>query len=767
MINEYIENGWKLTKFTLGTKVPTSAGWNRVENSLKEAPSIPCNVGLLHAYSGTMSLDIDDITGAEVYLRDLGVDLLDLMFDPSNVRIVSGRVNSGKLLFSLDIPLPTVQVKKNGNTLLEFRCGTASGLSAQDVLPPSLHPSGREYKWMGDWRNLPSLPEPLKSIWLGLVPRNKALDKSQPLTLGYNISEIREALSRINPDCCRDDWVRVGMAIYHTNSNLFHLWDDWSRSSGKYPGQHAMNSQWVSFGRTAGTTVTLATLFNLAKKNTECEFPTTDSSLVLKDIEGRIRPNPPSPDLRDLPDCLVTRSQEVAASVGCDILVPLMAGLGCICAAANAQSRLELVPGFLVPPVLWLMTVGDPGDRKSPGSKPMLGILKTLEFEAIPKFKRDLLQWEGEEAMHLQAKKQFLESMRSPEALFSDEIEVPEMPDLRAQPVQKRFTVNDVTSQKLVRQLADRPEGMLCYLDEMNSWVKKLTQVTSGEDRSAWVMGFEADRYVMDRVGSGTIAAENMAISIFGNIQPQVIQKYYPSLSEDGLLQRFIPVTLRHDQTRRGSPELHDGPGKELWEQAVRLVAQLPTIKYRLDATAFNTFREFQSWHEDAKRTERVMEAVPPLMGAFGKLEGLVGRLCLIFHLLDDPLSDVVTDTTLRKAIRFCDNFVVPSMRYFYTHHAATETSNKFVEWTSNAVLKLSSKTQITLSDIRAKLRKNLGGVDPRSSSIYINDVMDELEAYGWVKRLPKLPGGVASWLINPRLETDLTKSQNKKNGYC
>jgi hypothetical protein len=100
---------------------------------------------------------------------------------------------------------------------------------------------------------------------------------------------------------------------------------------------------------------------------------------------------------------------------------------------------------------------------------------------------------------------------------------------------------------------SERPRGLLCYLDEMNSWTQKLTNRASGEDRSAWVVGFEAERYEMDRVQDGSTHADNFAVSIYGNMQPQVLEDNFSDLAQDGLLQRFLPAVLRHNKTRWAS----------------------------------------------------------------------------------------------------------------------------------------------------------------------------------------------------------------------
>ena len=183
-------------------------------------------------------------------------------------------------------------------------------------------------------------------------------------------------------------------------------------------------------------------------------------------------------DVELWPAVLARRADEIGQTVGCDPLVPLFAGLAAACGVVDARTRLELIKDFKVPPVLWLMTIGAPADKKTPGSTPMLSPLKHLEMEDRPRFGKELLQWEGQEAMFAASKKAFLEFNATPEALL-DTSQAPAVHELPPQPVPLRITVDDITSQKLVRLAADRPRGLLCALDEMNSWVRKLTDKTS------------------------------------------------------------------------------------------------------------------------------------------------------------------------------------------------------------------------------------------------------------------------------------------------
>ena len=202
---------------------------------------------------------------------------------------------------------------------------------------------------------------------------------------------------------------------------------------------------------------------------------------------------------------------------------------------------------------------------------------------------------------------------------------------------------------KLVRYAADRPRGLLCYLDEMAAWTKKMSDRMSGEDRSTWVQAYEARRYEYDRVSGGAIIAECMAVSVYGNIQPLVYQSAVEALATDGLLQRFIPGVLNSRLTRRGEPRRPAHAAS--WEHLVRLVYALPAQTYTLAPEAFERFRKWQLWFEQSKRDEVMLEADPAFLTAYGKLEGTAARLALLFHVMLDPFSPSVPLSTLERAL--------------------------------------------------------------------------------------------------------------------
>jgi hypothetical protein len=307
---EYVRAGWVLVPIAPGTKGPTGDAWNAPEHCVAtetRAEELRGSIGLAHAYSGTCALDLDDLERSRTWFSEHGVNLDELLGAPDAVQLSSGRPNRAKLIYRLDRPLPSKAYaipepqpdgKTKRHTLFEFRCGTSNGRTVQDVLPPSIHPdTGVPYQWklgpLGNWRDAPKLPPKLRELWLQMlqggvgwnleIPRAadvfKAAEKcadehgfdvprpSAVLDLanfnsrtGLSMAEARERLSRISADDYHD-WMEFGAGLEHEFGEAgFEIWDEWSRSSPKYPGQGETRRKWESFGHYSGKPITLRAL---------------------------------------------------------------------------------------------------------------------------------------------------------------------------------------------------------------------------------------------------------------------------------------------------------------------------------------------------------------------------------------------------------------------------------------------------------------------------------------------------------------------------
>lgn len=772
-VDAYIRHGWSLVPIPLGTKGPRTKDWNIKANALKTQADLPIGngIGLAHAYSGTMALDIDDWTTATALLAEHGVDLNALYSASDAVIIDSGRQGHGKLLYAMPfgLALPSKKILHGNITAYELRSATSNGLTVQDVLPPSIHPdTGQPYRWAGsgNWMRLPTIPQSILDLWNSMLQQDKQRTISTEGSIDASWEEIQQAIEHIPPDCSRDEWVNVGMALHWAGTQTdqldqaLQLWNHWSfGASVKYPGEREILSQWASFREDKATAVKLGTLFHIAKRHGWTRplpdarelFSTIEHKKVLSPLEilDGLRPKAPEMELSLWPSILRTRAQEVSDGVGCDPLVPLFAGLAAVCGVVDARIRLELMPGFRVPPVLWLMTIGDPADKKSPGSRPMLSFLKTLEAEDRPRFSKEHLDWEGKEAAYASAKKNFLDFAASPDAMLGGQ--APAVPELTPQPVPLRITVSDTSSQMLVRHAANRPRGLLCHLDEMNSWIKKLNERNTTEDRSSWVVSYESEYYEMDRVGAGSIRADNFALSIYGNIQPQVFKTNVAALTSDGLLQRFIPGILIAGKTKLGNPVPEYMTSQAAWKNSLRMIYALPEQTYQMTPEAYNAFREFQGWYEGAKQDERLLGSNAEYMTAFGKLEGTAGRLILIFHILENPFSPTVSADIVHRVVDLVRGYVIPAFRYALGEVAGV-IDNSWDKWILEHIVDIAEHTQtVDLRSIKRSARRKLEGKSEGQKDQMVMDAMYTLEKREWVILVEEqLNRHQAVWSINP-----------------
>ena len=128
-VDAYIRHGLSLVPIPAGTKGPRSPGWNHKENALKSQADLPpgFGIGLAHAYSGTMALDIDVWSKSVELLKEHGVDLTELAAMSDSVMIDSGNPGHAKFLFRMPVSLPSKKIIHSGVTIYELRCATSSG----------------------------------------------------------------------------------------------------------------------------------------------------------------------------------------------------------------------------------------------------------------------------------------------------------------------------------------------------------------------------------------------------------------------------------------------------------------------------------------------------------------------------------------------------------------------------------------------------------------------------------------------------------------
>ncbi len=278
---EYVEHGWVLCSIREGEKRPRGDGWNKRENGITspERADMLIGGGLLHAFSGTCALDIDNVELTRIWLKAHNIDLDGLMNADEAVQIVRGDNTRGKLIYKLPEPLPTKQIKSEDKTqmLFELRCGATTGNSAQDVLPPTIHPSGQAYAWkynneLADWRNPPLLPKELHELWLSMVRRIEPAISAPRAenTTPKSMSLLRELVFQRDADCSEPEWWETGAIISKETDHSedgYELFDEWSATGGsKYEGPEATRKKWDEIGSRPDQGANAATIGKLLQE---------------------------------------------------------------------------------------------------------------------------------------------------------------------------------------------------------------------------------------------------------------------------------------------------------------------------------------------------------------------------------------------------------------------------------------------------------------------------------------------------------------------
>lgn len=773
--DSYLRHGWYLVPINPGSKGPKSANWNQKQNCLTNSNQLPhgYGVGLAHAYSGTCAIDIDDWDVAVTYLQERGIDLQALFDAPDAVTIDSGNKGHGKLLYATPFSL-VMNSKKlittiNGSkkNFLDFRCGTANGLTVQDCVPPTIHPTTMQpyqFGGRGHWSRLPVIPTELLTLWQSLLDEDST--KNIKTDTKYNTSwdEIRSALSSINPDCDRDQWVMIAMALHSADPETgYQVFDEWSARGNKYKGTADINSVWRSLSQDGN--VTIGSLFHLAYEagwqrpmpdiaHLFAGITPTDPTNVIDTITLKMQPPVVPIDL--FPKVLAQRANEVAVDVGCEPIIPLMAGLAAVCGVVDSRIRLHIGGSFKVPPILWIMTIGDPSVKKSPGANQMFRVLADLEHEDRDKHRVEHLIWEGKQATFAASKKAYLEHCGQASALLDNDTP-PGVTPLPEEPKALRLKVTDSTSQKIVHLSQGRPRGFLLHLDEMKNWTDKINTPQSGEDRGCWIQGYESGGYTMDRVGTGTISAENIAVAIYGNLQPRVFEYNLSKMSDDGLLQRFIPITVRSDLSVKPkfTPSYLTSSGD--YDELLRKLYALPVQEYSLSPDSFSVYDEFQDWYYNLINAEKMIRSSDTYLTALGKAEGTCARLALIFHLIESPYNQTVSKGAMERATALMRVFIVPSLR-----HAFNNSSDSLEEWVKDHIIALAGEqATVTLSDVKRSARRQLEGLHLSDHVVdqRLRMALDTIAAGGWLALVEENRKTVL-YSINPNLANMYAKQR-------
>jgi len=315
---------------------------------------------------------------------------------------------------------------------------------------------------------------------------------------------------------------------------------------------------------------------------------------------------------------------------------------------------------WLVIPNLWGVDIERPGTMKSATIVEALKPLGNLAARAHKEYEQTFAECKASAEVH-KARIQAVKDLIKAAAKKRDENEIAELRKelsslesvATGESTERRYRVNDATTEKLIELLRDNPRGLLVYRDELFGWLRNLDKVGHEGDREFYLEGWNGDgAFTSDRIGRGTVHAEGVCLSLFGGIQPGKLAAYVDNAingleGDDGLLQRFQMAVYPEPSRTWQNEDRY--PNQTARDRAYRLFETLdnlnpealgvlpgkfqsiPALRFDPDAQDF-----FDAWRSKLETKLRSGEIeAPAFISHLAKYRSLMPSLALLFHLGD------------------------------------------------------------------------------------------------------------------------------------
>jgi hypothetical protein len=427
---------------------------------------------------------------------------------------------------------------------------------------------------------------------------------------------------------------------------------------------------------------------------------------------------------------------------------------------------------WIVTPNLWGGVIGVPSSKKSPSIAPALKYLDRLEANESKRVEQEMRVYESEVAAYEALEATIKASMKA--AAKSDSGGSKKMDAARydlqtlekpSEPVARRFKSNDATVPKIGDILSKQPYGIMVFRDELMGLLSSWDQDGREGDKTFYLEGWNGlGSFNIDRIGRGEIKIENLCLSVFGGIQPDILERYLAnmnrSMDNDGRIQRFQvlvcpnsvewewrdrrPATGVRERVRDIFDRLaHFDPVQDGAIPADDFV-KIPSVRFTDDAQEL-----FIRWSTDLHKTVIPEEDDQLLQQHFSKYEKLFCSLSLIFHYSEGLIGDVGIESATRAAV-WCD-YLSEHARRVYGLVASASTNSAIL--ISKKIQKCGLRNGFTARDV---VRKNWTGLKTTQD---VNNALDVLVEHGWIARIEPDYSGISGrpterFQINPSIKT-------------
>ena len=436
--------------------------------------------------------------------------------------------------------------------------------------------------------------------------------------------------------------------------------------------------------------------------------------------------NPPRVPHGLLPSVIEDFAFEQGATMGADP-AGLAVGALVVCAAA-VPDRIELrVKRYSVwneATRLWGGLVGDPSTKKSPIIRQVMRPLERIDTALWETYAAAKAQWD---ALDKDTKR-----MTPP-------------------PQQIRVKLDDATVEAAQEILRDSPDGVLYLRDELSGFFGSMDKYAgyrgSASDRGFWLQAYNGGGYTFDRIKRGAGRIPHLSVSVLGGIQPEAMRKLTTDTIDDGLIQRLVPIMLQsggvgRDEEMSRSVEAYESLVEQLHQM------QPPTINNVVFEDAARAVREdMERKHCELATIEIINKK---LSAHVGKYDGLFARLCLLWHCIENPGTELppqIGAACAQRVADFLSRFLFPHALAFYT--SIYGLSDDHDRLTAVAGYILAHKVDRLTNRVIQRGDSTMRGL----KRLEIENICHQLNALGWITEAPRRRLSDPSWWdVNPEV---------------
>ena len=426
------------------------------------------------------------------------------------------------------------------------------------------------------------------------------------------------------------------------------------------------------------------------------------------------------------------------------VAAALIVALGAVI-GARCSIKPKRRDDWIVTPNLFGGGVGDPSTMKTPAFNTVFRFLNRLEAHEAEKLEERKATYSIEKAafeaatavVQAEMKKAAKDGTKSPAMSAA----MRQMADLEEpqEPKPRRFLTSDATVQKIGDILANNPAGLLVFRDELVGLLASWEREGAEGDRAFYLEGWNGTQpFSIDRIGRGSLFIANLCLSIFGGIQPDLMEKYLSgivnSLDNDGRAQRFQVIVFPDPAAWKWVDRYPVKGAREAVRDIFDRLAEFDPLQdgaepasdfVKLPHFSFDDAAQdiFVQWMTDLQ-TQRVVAEQNPLMKQhLQKYPKLFCSIALILHLASGQIGPVKADSAVMAAA-WCSYLEGHARRVFALAETAAVTAAQLL------ARKLKERKLPDGFTVRDVVRKGWSALHDAASTERALNVLAE---FGWV----------------------------------